>query len=153
MPRTRRPKARGTRNPSGIQSGVSWATIPSGVTFDQYGFVTDSTTIAQTELDLLDGLAAFPIGNAVVNKLCVSGVSYWSGTSVHLVTGLTTLDQLVTTLISEGGATHSIYIVTEESLEGYVTAALNYSPNGAGSSICTLAVAPGCSIAFIAFGS
>jgi len=156
MARTRRPLARGTTFWSGTNAGVSVGTTPSGVTFDQYGFTTNSAQIDQTELDMLDGIAAYPVGNATAGKLVVSGASKWAGTTVSLVTGLTTVDQLMVTLISESSATHLLHIVTglPDAVPGYVSAAIRYNPNGAGSSIATsAAVAPGCTIAFIAMGS
>jgi len=156
--RTRRPQARGTRYLSGVNSGVSWATIPSGVTFDQYGLTTDSTQIAQAELDFLDGLGAYPVGNATVNKLLVSGVSHWaSDDEVLLTTGLSAIESIVGTVICESVATTMPFRVTFGGLTkvvaGSVSAHIEYDPLGAGAATPNVDVAPGCSIAFMAIGT
>lgn len=152
--RTRRPKARGTRNSSGVISGVSWATNPSGVTIDQYGITIDTGSIAQAELEYLDGAAGYVVGSATAGKLCVSGVSYWAGTTVVLTTGLTVLDQIIAfPLIESAVVTQALYVNMQKDGQQGASAALNYNPQGAGASLATLAIAPGCSISFVAFGT
>jgi len=140
MARTRKPLGRGSRFISGKMSGVTYVTNPSGVTIDQYAVVTPS---------------GYPVANATNGKICVSGVSYWAGTTVSLVTGLSSIDALMATIINDGAGTYPLSVVTYDvnTVAGYASAALNYNPQGAGASLATLVIAPGCSIAFMAFGT
>ena len=155
MARTRRPLARGTRRSSGIESGVTWATNPSGVTVDNQGITTGTGLISTAELDYLTGSVGYSVGNPAAAKLCVSGVSYWAGTTVTLVTGLTAISSLITSVINNGAGTYQLFVYTGNinAVAGYASASLRYSLGAAGSSIASLDVAPGCSIAFVAFGT
>jgi len=154
--RTRRPWVRGTRYWSGTNSGVSIGTTPSGVTIDQYGITTNSTQIDATELDYLDGIAGYSISNASANKLLVSGTSAWlAEEEVRLVTGLTTVDALIASVVNVGGPTQAIYVQTKTNLvaAGYVSASLRYDPLGSGAATPDATIAAGCSITFLAIGS
>uniref|UniRef100_A0A6M3IEQ8 Uncharacterized protein n=1 Tax=viral metagenome TaxID=1070528 RepID=A0A6M3IEQ8_9ZZZZ len=155
MARTRRPLVRGTRRSSGIESGVTWATNPSGVTIDNQGITTGTDLISTAELDYLTGSAGYVIGNPAAAKLCVSGVSYWAGTTITLVSGLTAISSLITTVINNGAGTQPLIVNTGNvnNNPGCASASLRYSLGGDGSSIASLVIAPGCSIAFIAFGT
>lgn len=155
MARTRRPSGRGSRFTSGIVSGVSLGTNPSGVTIDQYGITIDTGSIAQAELEYLDGAAGYLVGNAASGKLVVSGVSYWAGTTVTLVTGLSSITSLVCSVIADGAVTQAFTVKTSNinNNAGCASAILQFSLGTAGASYPLIGQAPGCSIAFIAFGT
>ena len=142
MARTRRPSARGTRNSSGILSGVTWATNPSGTTIDQYG---------------IQNQYGYLISNAVDAKLCVSGVSAWSGDTVTLVTGLTSISSIMTSVYSTSTVSQALFVVTSNinNNPGCASAAIQFSLAGLGATTPYGAAgqATGCSIAFIAFGT
>ena len=155
MARTRRPLARGKRRSSGIESGVTFATNPSGVSIDNQGITTGTGLISAAEFDYLTGSVGFSVGNPTAAKLLVSGVSYWAGVTVTLVTGLSSIDALVGSLINDGIGSSSLLVVTSNinNNPGYASASLRYNIDDSGSSIASLDVAPGCSIAFVAFGT
>ena len=157
MARTRRPLARGTRRSSGIESGVTFATNPSGVTVDNQGITTGTGLISAAELDYLTGSVGYSVGNPAAAKLCVSGTSYWAGTTVTLVTGLTTIDNIICNVVQDVAAAVTQALMARvwniNNNAGCASAMLVYNPQGAGASIATLVIAPGCSIAFMAFGT
>ena len=155
MARTRRAGARGTRLSSGIESGVSWTTKPSGVTIDTSGINAGAGLLTLTELNRLNGATGYSIGNAAAAKLCVSGVSYWAGTTLNLHTGLTTISQIICSIVNEGVSTKPLEVRVKEINGSGVSAAiyLTMGQVGFGVSLASTIVAPGCSIAFIAFGS
>jgi len=152
MARTRRAGARGTRRSSGIESGVSWATKPSGVTIDTSGINAGAGLITLTELNRLNGATGYSIGNAAAAKLCVSGESVWAGTTLNLATGLTTISQIICNIVNEGASTQPLEVRVQEINGGGASAAIYLSLREAGVSLASVTVAPGCSIAFIAFG-
>ena len=155
MPRQRRPSARGTRDSSGVLSGVTWATNPSGVSVDANGISTASGLVSLVELNYLNGAAGSAIGNATAAKLLVSGVSNWAGTTLTLTSGLSSIDAITVSVIDTVGSTQALYAVTSliNNTSGSCSASLRYSMGSAGSALAALAYAPGCSIAFMAFGS
>ena len=155
MARTRRPLARGTKSSSGIESGVTWATNPSGVTMDYQGITTSAGLITAAELDYLTGAVGYVTGNPAAAKLCVSGVSYWAGTTVTLNTGLTSIDHIMTCVINDGIGTQPLIVHTSNvnNNPGCASASLWYNLGTAGVSLARMIIAPGCSISFIAFGT
>ena len=84
---------RGTRFQKSIAgiSGVTFATIPSGVTIDANGI----NNISVAELAKLDGIASYgyPVGyNTSVSGCSVSGGSVaWAGTTLEITHGMTNL--------------------------------------------------------------
>ena len=154
MARSRLPNARGTRRSSGIESGVSWATKPSGVTIDGTGINAGAGLLSLTELNKLNGSIGYVIGNAAAGKLCTSGVSYWAGVTLTLATGLTTISSLICSVINEGtDSTQALEVNLHGINAGAASAAIYTTQWSTGVSIAGLLRAPGCSIAFIAFGT
>uniref|UniRef100_A0A6M3JVW5 Uncharacterized protein n=1 Tax=viral metagenome TaxID=1070528 RepID=A0A6M3JVW5_9ZZZZ len=155
MARTRRPLARGTRRSSGIESGVTFATNPSGVTVDNQGITTGTGLISTAELDYLTGSAGYTIGNPAAAKLCVSGVSAWAGTTVTLVTGLTAISSLITSVYSTSTVSQALSVITLNinNNPGCASAAIQFSLGTLGATNALTAESTGCSIAFIAFGT
>jgi len=155
MARTRRPLARGTRRSSGIESGVTFATNPSGTTIDNQGITTGTGLISTAELDYLTGSVGYLVGNPAAAKLCVSGVSYWAGATVTLVTGLTSIGSIITSVINDGAGTKAldVKIMNVNNNPGCASAILHFSQAAGGATLASLGQAPGCSIAFIAFGT
>ena len=156
MARTRRANARGTRRSSGIESGVTWVTRPSGVTIDSAGINAGSGLLTLAEINSLNSAAGEIVGNAAAGYLVGSGVSYWAGTTLSLSTGLTTISQIGCAIINDGVSTKGLSLKIANIAADRVDAAIYHSlgtPSaGGGVSLASTTVAPGCSIAFIAFG-
>jgi len=152
MPRTRLPKARGTRRSSGVESGVTWVTRPSGVTVDTSGINAGAGLLTLAELNRINGAAGYIVGNATAGKLVTSGVSYWAGTTLNLATGLTTISQIICGVINDGASTKALNIKLQDINGSGASAALYFSLATGGVSMASVVIAPGCSIAFIAFG-
>jgi len=153
MPRTRLPKARGTRRSSGVESGVTWVTRPSGVTVDTSGINAGAGLLTLAELNRINGAAGYIVGNATAGKLVTSGVSYWAGTTLNLATGLTTISQIICGVINDGASTKGLNIKLQDINGSGASAALYFSLGPGGVSMASTVIAPGCSIAFIAFGA
>ena len=155
MTRTRRPLGRGTRFTSGMLSGVTLVTDPSGVTIDYQGITTSAGLVSGTELIYLNGAVGYSVGNASAAKLCVSGVSYWAGTTVTLVTGLTAIESLICSVIADGAVSQAFTVKTSNinNNAGCASALLQFSLGTAGGTMPLIDQSPGCSIAFIAFGT
>jgi len=156
--RTRRPLARGTRDSSGIQSGVTWATNPSGVTMDYQGITTGTGLITAAELDYLTGSTGYTVGNPAAAKLCVSGISSYAGATVTLNTGLTAIESIITSVLYNGGAaavTQAMTVLTSNlnNNPGCASACLQFSLGSLGATTPDITQGAGCSIAFIAFGT
>jgi len=151
MARTRRANARGTRRSSGIESGVTWATNPSGVTIDGTG-INAGDLLSLAELNYLNGSVGYVMGNATAGKLITSGVSYWAGTTLTLATGLTTISSIICSIINEGNSTQALEVKLHGINGGAASAAIYTTQWSTGVSITSTTNAPGCSIAFIAFG-
>ena len=151
MPRTRRHSARGTRRSSGIESGVSFATNPSGVTIGSVGIDAGSGTIILAELNYLNGSAGYIVGNPTAGKLMVSGVSYWAGATLSIVTGLTALETFIPTIIQGVVSTNplTVYASKINTIAGRCSVAMRYEM---GVSAGAPAMA-GCSIGWIAIGT
>ena len=152
MARTRRAGARGTRRSSGIESGVSWATKPSGVTIDSVGIDAGSGTITLTELNYLNGSAGYIVGNPTAGKLMVSGVSYWAGATLSIVTGLTALETFVGTIIQSAASTNplTVYASNINTIAGRCSVAIRYDM---GVTAAAPAIAGGCTVGWIAIGT
>ena len=155
MARTRRPLARGTRRSSGIESGVTFGTNPSGTTIDNQGITTGTGLISTTELNYLNGAVGYTVGNSAAANLLVSGVSYWAGATVTLVTGLTAISSIVGGIVNDSVGSSALLVAFSNvnNNPGCASASIRYNIDDAGSSIASLDVAPGCSIAFVAFGT
>jgi len=155
MTRTRRPSARGTRRSSGIESGVTWASNPSGVTIGTAGLETVSGLITPTELNYINGSAGYSIGNTAAGKLVTSGVTYYTGTTKTIFTGLSTITALNTCVINEGAGSQpfTVKLSSVNTPAGQASAQLRYSLGSGGGTVPSLAQAPGVSIAWIAFGT
>ena len=85
----------------------------------------------------------------------VSGVSYWAGTTVTLVTGLNTISSLLCSVIADGAVSQAFTVKTMNinNNAGCASALLQFSLGTGGGTMPLIGQSPGCSIAFIAFGT
>jgi len=95
------------------------------------------------------------VENPSAVKQLVSGVSYWAGTTVTLVTGLNTISSIIPAVINNGAGTKALAVklMYVNNNPGCASAILHFSQAVGGATLASLEQAPGCSIAFIAFGT
>jgi len=157
MARTRRANARGTRRSSGIESGVSFGTNPSGVTIGSVGIDVGSGLITLAQLNYLDGLAAYNVGHVSSGKLMTSGVSAYTGSTLSIVTGLTTLEIFVGSLLVGAASTNplTMYASNINTIAGSCSVAVRYDMGieAAGAPACYTNAANGCTVEWIAIGT
>ncbi len=161
---------RGTRNPRGITSGVTLATIESGSTIDVRGisgatlfakpsgitiaaggiYYNDTTAITPTEVGKLDGIAGAALAGTAVGGKVAGGAVTWAGTSLAISTGLTTVTSFTASLGNISGASAAgCEWNSTESTAGKVTAALTSVTTTNAVILC----GSGGSITWIAFGT
>lgn len=110
-------KGRGSRNPRGVWSAVTLATIPSGVTIDLgAGFVTTSG------VSVGDG-TNFMVTYTSVGYKVSGGNTTWAGTSLSLTHGFTTLTGF-SGMYQSRAATYPVVVeMTDNGISGAVSAA------------------------------
>jgi len=154
MARQRRVDSRGTRRSSGIESGVTWASNPSGVTIGTAGLETASGLITPTELNYINGSVGYVIGNTAAGKLLTSGVTNWSGNTIALATGLSTIEGFTAEVRDEGTSIYALVVhAWNLSTPNGVSAGIYFKSSETGGGSLAITQAPGCSIAWMAHGT
>ena len=156
MARTRRAKARGTRRSSGIESGVSFGTNPSGVTIGSVGIDVGSGNITLDQLNKLNGLTTYNVGNIAAGKLMTSGVSAYTGTTLSIVTGLSTLEVFVGSLLVGASSSNplTMYASNINTVAGSCSVGIRYNMGiEAGAPACYTDAANGATVMWIAIGT
>ena len=73
-------------------SGCTLATLESGVTISSQGIIVAAGTVSPTELSYLDGAAGDVVAyTSAAGYEITAGVAYWSGTSIRINVGLSTV--------------------------------------------------------------
>ena len=125
MPRSKR-EGRGSRSAIPI-SGATVGLFPSGVTISQTGLQHSGGVVTTAQMGYLDDLTSYAIEHPSTSNTMVSGGSQaWTGTSLEIATGLSTVAIFLASLnidaASATSAPNTVWINT--GVAGEVTAKL-----------------------------